>query len=146
MSLMWSKVSSLQFSYWLGQAGIVHIGLDQRVLTAVSEIRGKKYLKGRLPRTSPSTTSTWAARWHVHTYIYIYIYMCVCVCVYIYIYMCVYVCIYIYIYICMCIYIYIYIYIHVYTYVLIYEYIHILLYHMIVYNYIRLYHINYWSY
>ena len=39
--LMWSKVSSLQFSYWLGQAGIVHIGLDQRVLTAVSEIREK---------------------------------------------------------------------------------------------------------
>ena len=42
MSLMWSEVSSLQFSYWLGQAGIVHIGLDQRVLTADSEIREKK--------------------------------------------------------------------------------------------------------
>ena len=34
-------VSSLQFSYWLGQAGIVHIGLDQRVLTVDSEIREK---------------------------------------------------------------------------------------------------------
>ena len=43
VSLMWSEVSSLQFSYWLGQAGIVHIGLDQRVLTADSEIREKKY-------------------------------------------------------------------------------------------------------
>ena len=42
MSLKWSRVSSLQFSYWLGQAGIVHIGLDQRVLTAVSEIREKE--------------------------------------------------------------------------------------------------------
>ena len=41
MSLRWSRVSNLQFSYWLGQAGIVHIGLDQRVLTAVSEIREK---------------------------------------------------------------------------------------------------------
>ena len=39
---MWSEVSSPQFSYWLGQAGIVHIGLDQRVLTAVSEIRKKE--------------------------------------------------------------------------------------------------------
>ena len=46
MSLMWSKVSSLQFSYWLGQAGIVHIGLDQRVLTAVSEIREKNNYTG----------------------------------------------------------------------------------------------------
>ena len=45
MSLMWSRVSSLQFSYWLGQAGIVHIGLDQRVLTAVSEIRKKKIIR-----------------------------------------------------------------------------------------------------
>ena len=38
---MWSEVSSLQFSYWPGQAGIVHIGLDQRVLTVDSEIREK---------------------------------------------------------------------------------------------------------
>ena len=45
MSLKWSRVSSLQFSYWLGQAGIVHIGLDQRVLTAVSEIRENKMLE-----------------------------------------------------------------------------------------------------
>ena len=36
------RVSSPQFSYWLGQAGIVHIGLDQRVLTVVSEIRENK--------------------------------------------------------------------------------------------------------
>ena len=42
MSLMWSVVSSLHFSYWLGQAGIVHIGLDQRVLTVDSEIRKRK--------------------------------------------------------------------------------------------------------
>ena len=41
MSLRWSRVSSPQFSYWLGQAGIVHIGLDQRVLTVDSEIRKK---------------------------------------------------------------------------------------------------------
>ena len=44
MSLKWSRVSSLQFSYWLGQAGIVHIGLDQRVLTVDSEIREKKII------------------------------------------------------------------------------------------------------
>ena len=31
--------SYYSFSYWLGQAGIVHIGLDQRVLTVVCEIR-----------------------------------------------------------------------------------------------------------
>ena len=31
----------IQFSYWLGQAGIVHIGLGQRVLTVVCEIREK---------------------------------------------------------------------------------------------------------
>ena len=28
--------------YWLGQAGIVHIGFGQRVLTVVCEIRKKK--------------------------------------------------------------------------------------------------------
>ena len=39
MSLRWSRVSSPQFSYWLGQAGIVHIGFGQRVLTVVCEIR-----------------------------------------------------------------------------------------------------------
>ena len=69
MSLMWSKVSSLQFSYWLGQAGIVHIGLDQRVLTAVSEIREKKtivlardaYYCDHIVRTPDSTISHWLA-------------------------------------------------------------------------------------
>ena len=55
MSLMWSRVSSLQFSYWLGQAGIVHIGLDQRVLTVDSEIREKEI--------------------YIYMHIHIYIYM-----------------------------------------------------------------------
>ena len=40
---MRSWVSSPQFSYWLGQAGIVHIGFGQRVLTVVCEIREKKH-------------------------------------------------------------------------------------------------------
>ena len=37
MSLRWFRVSSLQFS-GPGQAGIVHIGFGQRVLTVVCEI------------------------------------------------------------------------------------------------------------
>ena len=41
LSLLWSRVSSPQFFYWLGQAGIVHIGFGQRVLTVVCEIREK---------------------------------------------------------------------------------------------------------
>ena len=46
-----SRVSSPQFSYWLGQAGIVHFGFGQRVLTVVCEIRERKqtFLRGRLP-------------------------------------------------------------------------------------------------
>ena len=72
MSLMWSKVSSLQFSYWLGQAGIVHIGLDQRVLTAVSEIREK-------------CMYTYMCI-YIHTYIHMYIYIYIYTYIYIYIY------------------------------------------------------------
>ena len=41
MSLRWSRASSLQFS-GLGQAGIVHFGLGQRVLTVMCEIREQK--------------------------------------------------------------------------------------------------------
>ena len=54
-----SRVSSPQFSYWLGQAGIVHIGFGQRVLTVVCEIREKIFvlrLRGPPRSTSPSTS------------------------------------------------------------------------------------------
>ena len=37
------------FPHWLGQAGIVHIGLDQRVLTVVCEIRERNSLGSRGP-------------------------------------------------------------------------------------------------
>ena len=59
MSLRWSRVSSPQFSYWLGQAGIVHIGFGQRVLTVVCEIREKITTSagGRVQGPSPPAPS-----------------------------------------------------------------------------------------